>query len=268
MLRVALLTSRRAPGIERLLARSGRHGWRLVAALTSDRECLARPILEGARVPVAIHDFDGFAAPRGLRPRRRGPTDCELAVRREYDRGIAERLAPHRPDLVVLCGWRWILAEPMLERYPDRIVNVHDSDLTIAGPDGRPLYRGLHSTRDAVAAGELETRSTVHLVTPEVDVGPLLVRSWAFPVHPLAVDAVAWAARDVVSAYAYAQREWMMRASWAILLERAIVRHARGEIRVLGGRAIVAGALGPEEMDPIARTAATPIGRAAGGGIR
>ena len=54
----------------------------------------------------------------------------------------------------------------------------------------------------------------------------------------------------------------------ASLLERAIVLHARGEIRVLGGRAIVAGALGPEEMDPIARTAATPIGRAAGGGIR
>ena len=75
MLRVALLTSRRAPGIERLLARSGRHGWRLVAALTSDRECLARPILEGARVPVAIHDgvltpllgTDGTDAARGNR---------------------------------------------------------------------------------------------------------------------------------------------------------------------------------------------------------
>lgn len=169
--------------------------------------------------------------------------------RREYDDRTVSLLAPHRPDLVVLCGWLWVLTEPVLAAYSDRVINVHDSDLVLPGADGRPLYRGLRSTRHAVANGESETRSTVHVATEEVDVGPLLVRSWGFPVHPLIEAAREWHAEDILSAYAYAQREWMMRASWGRLLERAIDRYARGEVRVLGGRAVVGGSLGPEEIE-------------------
>lgn len=233
-LRVALLTSRRAPGLDRLLARSGRPGagWRLVAATTSDPASEALPLLAAARVPAAVLE------PRAFRSRR------------DFDRRIAAFLAPRRPDLLVLCGWLWIVGEPLLEPYAGRAINVHDSDLAIVGPDGRPRYRGLRATRAAVAAGEPETRSTVHFVTAEVDGGPLLVRSWGFPVHPLVADARAWGARDILAAYAYAQREWMMRASWGRLLEHAIARHARGEVRILGGKAVVGGALGPEELAP------------------
>ena len=84
---------------------------------------------------------------------------------------------------------------------------------------------GVESFRDpclAVFAGEPETRSTVHLVTPEVDVGPALVRSWPFPVHPMVDDARRWGAIDILKAYAYAQREWMMRAAWGPMLRKAI----------------------------------------------
>lgn len=244
-LRVALLTSRRAPGLDRLLARSGRPGagWRLVAAVASDPASEALPHLERARVPASVHDLRAFCAERGVRP---GDRDA----RRDYDRRTVVLLAPHRPDLVVLCGWLWIVTEPLLETWPGRAINIHDSDLAIVGPGGRPLYRGLRATRDAIEAGEGETRSTVHIVTEEVDVGPLLVRSWSFPVHSLVEEARAWNAGDILSAYAYAQREWMMRASWGRLLERAIVRHVRGEVRILGGKAVVAGALGPEDLAP------------------
>jgi hypothetical protein len=84
-------------------------------------------------------------------------------------------------------------------------------------------------------------------------------------VHPLVEDARAWDARDVLSAYAYAQREWMMRASWGRLLEHAIGRHARGEVRILDRKAVVGGALGPDELLPdadprVLRAAASALG--------
>jgi folate-dependent phosphoribosylglycinamide formyltransferase PurN len=266
-LRVALLTSRRAPGLDRLLARSGRPGagWRLVGAVASDPASAALPLLAAARVPAAVHDFGWFCAERRVRPGTRGSWSRDRGARREYDRRTQAILAPWRPDLVVLCGWLWIVTEPLLEAYPGRAINVHDSDLAIAGPDGRPRYRGLRATRDAIAAGEPETRSTVHIVTEEIDVGPPLVRSWSFPVHPMVVDARAWDARDVLSAYAYAQREWMMRASWGRLLEHAIVRHARGEVRLLDGKAVLGGVLGPDELAPGPAPRVLPAAASAGG---
>jgi phosphoribosylglycinamide formyltransferase-1 len=243
-LRVALLTSRRAPGLERLLDRSRRPGagWRIVSAVVSDASCESLSLLAAAHIPTHVHDLRAFCARQRMRL-------IDPATRREYDDRTVSLLAPHRPDLVVLCGWTWVLTEPVLAVYSDRLINVHDSDLVLLGAEGRPLYRGLRSTRQAVANGESETRSTVHVVTEEVDVGPLLVRSWGFPVHPLVKAAREWRAEDILSAYAYAQREWMMRASWGRLLERAIDRYARGEVRVLGGRAVVGGSLGPEEIE-------------------
>jgi folate-dependent phosphoribosylglycinamide formyltransferase PurN len=221
-LRVALLTSRRAPGLDRLLARSHRPGagWHFVAAVVSDPASEALPLLAEAHVPAYVHDLRAFCAERGTRLGDR-------ASRREYDQHAASLLAPHR------------------------VINIHDSDLMIPGPCGRPFYRGLRSTRDAVANGEPETRSTVHVVTEDVDVGPLLVRSWGFPVHPLVEEARDWKAEDIISAYAYAQREWMMRSSWGRLLERAIEHYARGEVHILDGKAVVAGTLGPEELAPL-----------------
>ena len=208
----------------------------------SGPSCSSLSLLAAADVPTHVHDLRAFCARQRVRLGDR-------TARREYDDRTVSLLAPHRPDLVVLCGWLWVLTEPVLAAYPDRLINVHDSDLALLGADGRPRYRGLRSTRHAVTNGESETRSTVHVVTEEVDVGPLLVRSWGFPVHPLVEAARQWRADDILSAYAYAQREWMMRASWGRLLERAIDRYARGEVRVLGGRAVVGGSLGPEEIE-------------------
>jgi folate-dependent phosphoribosylglycinamide formyltransferase PurN len=166
-------------------------------------------------LPVLLHDLRSFCDSRG---RRMGDLGC----RRAFDAETVRLLDPHRPDLVVLCGYLHVLTALMLDRFPERILNIHDADLSLTGADGRPRYRGLRSTRDAVMAGERETRSSVHVVTPEVDVGPLLVRSEPFPVHPLVDDARRWGATEILKAYAFAQREWMMRACWGSLLARSI----------------------------------------------
>jgi folate-dependent phosphoribosylglycinamide formyltransferase PurN len=233
-LRVAFLCSRRAPGLERLLE-AGREPdaeYELVAAVTTCGGGEALAALSAAGVPVNVHDARRFHQACGARLSDRG-------TRRAFDRGTAAILAAHRPDLVVLSSYLLVLTEPMLTAYEGRIVSVHDSDLSVLGGDGKPRWRGLRSTRDAIAAGARETRSTVHLVTEEVDTGPTLFRSGPFPVHPLVEDALRWGAEDIVSAYAYAHREWMMRAAWGDLLDRAARMFARCEVGAMrGGRAV------------------------------
>ncbi len=238
-LRVAVLTSARAPGLAALLAPDREAGYRVVGVVASDSSSGALPDTAGAGVPCAVHDIRSY-----YRSCIRPVTD--LSIRPAYDAETARMLATWRPDVVVLLGYLHILTAPMLTAYPGRIINVHDSDLCLTDDDGRPRYRGLRSTRDAVTAGETETRSTVHVVTAEVDVGPLLVRSWPFPVlGPLVNFARAAQAQDAIKAYAYAQREWMMRAAWAPMLRIALELYARDEIRVLGNCAYVHGVPGP-----------------------
>jgi hypothetical protein len=54
----------------------------------------------------------------------------------------------------------------------------------------------------------------------------------------------------MLKAYAYAQREWMMRAAWGPLLARAVRLFALDQVRLLNGRAVIAGRMGPEQLEP------------------
>lgn len=125
-------------------------------------------------------------------------------------------------DIVLLLGYIYIVREPLLSAFP--IYNIHDSDLRIHRPDGERRYVGLHSTRDAILAGERETRSTLHVVTEKLDGGPIISVSRPYPVAPFVHDAAAAGHFDIVKAYAYAQREWMMRDSWGEMLLEALSR--------------------------------------------
>lgn len=253
-LRVAMLTSRRAPGLEYLLEEDGARGrlYQIVAGVATDPDSEAIPRWARAGIPGLTHDLRAFAAARG------GPRG-DLALRRTYDAATVRLLEPYQPDLIVLCGYLHIVTEPLLSAFPMAVINLHDADLAVLDADGHPRFRGLHSTRDALAAGCIETRSTVHLVTAEVDHGPPLLRSWGFPSHPLVQDARRWGAERMLKAYAYAQREWMMGAAWGPLLARAIRLFALGQVRVLDGRVAIAGRLGPEQLEP----ASGPVRRVA-----
>lgn len=229
--RVAVLSTTRAPGIDYLLGRA-----RLVAFVATDpaNRDLAR--VADAGVPAAVRDIRAFYGTAGL-PLK------DLELRRAFDHQTAVLLAERRPDLIITCGYLHILTAPLLETYRGRIVNVHDSDL--------PSYPGLHATRDAVIAGERSTRSVVHVVTPNVDTGPVLVRSWPFPTHPLLGDARRWGAVDILKAYAYAQREWMMRSAWGPLMDEAI-------------RCFADGAVAVRTLDPPEPAAMVAVARSAG----
>jgi phosphoribosylglycinamide formyltransferase-1 len=91
------------------------------------------------------------------------------------DREMADWLALRGVDLVVLAGYMHLLTAPFLDRFPDRIVNVHPSLL--------PEFPGTSAIKDALAAGVTTTGVTVHYVDEGVDSGPI-IRQEAVAVEP------------------------------------------------------------------------------------
>jgi folate-dependent phosphoribosylglycinamide formyltransferase PurN len=217
--RVALLCSRRCPGLEHLLAGHRRRDFDLVGVLVSDGGLVSdaglpvRGGLSEARVAVLDHPIRSFYGGRPI---------SDLARRREFDERSVALLAPHRPDFVLLSSYLYLLTEPMLEAFPGRIANVHGSDLLRKGTGGRPRYPGLRAVRDAITAGEAETRATAHVVTERLDDGPVLVRSRPFPVPPFVTELRRRGLVHAVHAYAFAHQEWMLATAWGPLLTDSI----------------------------------------------
>ena len=102
--------------------------------------------------------------------------DC-YANREERDLVMATWLEENDVELVVLAGYMHLLTAPFLERFPDRILNVHPSLL--------PEFPGAHAIDDALAAGVDATGVTVHFVDEGLDSGPV-IRQEAVPLEPRA----------------------------------------------------------------------------------
>jgi folate-dependent phosphoribosylglycinamide formyltransferase PurN len=199
-LHIAVLCSRHAPGLDGLLRHPSR-------GVLYDVDCIltTESVFANSNVPVILHPIHAFylGAPIGDRD-----------IRRRYDARTAEYLRFTGIDLVVTLGYDYVITEPLLAAFPDRIYNVHDSDV--------PRYPGLHATRDAIFAGERQTFSSVHVVTDELCAGPLIALSEPFPVASFALEAARAGYVDIVKAYAYAHREWMMRSAWGDLVVFAL----------------------------------------------
>jgi folate-dependent phosphoribosylglycinamide formyltransferase PurN len=222
-----------------VLGEGANDGYEIVAVVASDPASNALIHTTGTGVPCLVHDIRSLYRHRGRRL-------TDLTIRADYDAATASMLHDFHPDLVLACGYLHILTAPMLAAFPDRIISVHDADLRIVGSDGHPRYPGLHATLDSLRAGERETRSTVHIVREQVDTGPALLVSHPFAVHEVLVaDARRRNAIDVLKAYAYAQREWMMNESWGSLLTAALSLFADDAVEVLGSTAWVRGVPGP-----------------------
>lgn len=213
-LRVAVLCSRRAPGLAALMDRhaAGDDDFEIACVVSSESACPDAAALHHHGVPSVTHAIAEFYRSRGSSVFR------DFLTRRSYDRETVDLLEPHDVDLVLLDGYLYLLTKPMLERYRHRILNLHFSDLTIRRADHGPAYAGIRAVRDAIVDGQKETCATVHLVNDEPDGGAPLVKSWTYPVSPLVDRARRWNAVDMLKAYAFAHQEWMMREVSAPLL--------------------------------------------------
>jgi folate-dependent phosphoribosylglycinamide formyltransferase PurN len=228
-LRVAVLCSRRCPGARDLVFdRTRGRSWELAAVLATEEEMADGRVFDAAEVPVVTHPIRAFY-------RKRGRPLSDLSVRAEYDERTARLLAPFRPDLLLFSSYLYVATPALLDEFDGRVINIHGSDLEDRGSDGRPKYLGLRAVRDAILAGEPETRATAHWVTEEVDLGPTILRSAAFPVSPLVAPALARGDRASVKAYAFAHQEWMLSEAWGPMWKAVLRVVASGSSVVPAG---------------------------------
>ena len=115
----------------------------------------------------------GFAAEHGIKTAVVANKD--YASRAEFDAALQTVIDGFEPDLVVLAGFMRILTEQFVAHYAGRMLNIHPSLL--------PLFPGLATHAQALAAGVKQHGATVHFVTAELDHGPMVVQA-AVPVLP------------------------------------------------------------------------------------
>jgi len=153
----------------------------MVGVLVSGHGSNLQALLD-AGLPVVAVASNRRDAPALERARAAGlPTavfslDCH-ADREERDLVLATWLEEQAVELVVLAGYMHLLTKPFLDRFPERIVNVHPSLL--------PAFPGLRAIEDALAANVETTGVTIHLVDEGLDTGPVL-RQEALPLEPRA----------------------------------------------------------------------------------
>ncbi|MCP4407435.1 MAG: phosphoribosylglycinamide formyltransferase [Gammaproteobacteria bacterium] len=89
--------------------------------------------------------------------------------RPSFDRELKRRVAAYQPDLIVMAGFMRILTEEFIDPFLGRIMNIHPSLL--------PKYRGLHTHRRALKAGDKEHGCSIHFATNELDGGPVILQA-------------------------------------------------------------------------------------------
>ena len=94
--------------------------------------------------------------------------------RAEYDALVVETLRRYHVDTVALAGWMRILSEVFVSAFEGRILNLHPALL--------PSFKGATAISDAYGHGVKITGCSVHLVTPELDAGPVIIQA-AVPVN-------------------------------------------------------------------------------------
>lgn len=95
--------------------------------------------------------------------------------RAEFDRLIDARLRAAGVEAVALAGYMRLLSAEFIAGWEGRILNIHPSLL--------PLYKGLDTHQRAIDAGDAEAGCSVHIVTPELDDGPVVAQAQV-PVLP------------------------------------------------------------------------------------
>lgn len=158
-MRVGVLISGRGSNLRALLEAANDASYPArVVLVCANRDASGLGYARDAGVPAAVF----------LRP--------EYPSREARDLAMAEVLDEHRVDLVVCAGYDAILAPAFLRRFPGRVINLHPSLL--------PDFAGcMDAPAKALRAGMAQTGCTVHLVTHDVDGGPILGQR-AVPVHP------------------------------------------------------------------------------------
>ena len=203
MKNIVILISGRGSNMQAIVRAASQEQWPCrIAAIVSNRA-----------------DAEGlkFAAEHGI------PTAVVVSKgapsREAFDAALQAEIDRFTPDLVVLAGFMRILTPGFVEHYAGRLLNIHPSLL--------PSFVGLATHRQALDAGVKVHGATVHVVTAELDHGPIVAQA-VVPVLP-ADDEHALADRVLVQEHIIYPRAVRWFVEGRLSIEHGIVRLAGEE---------------------------------------
>ncbi len=158
MMRCAVLASGRGSDFQAICdaVAAGTCPVELVRLITDNPSALAIDRAGRAGVPVAIVDRAAY-------------TDRE-----SYEEALRAAMASSGAELFVLAGYMRLLSSETVRAFPNRMINIHPALL--------PAFPGLRAPAQAVEHGVRFSGCTVHLVTEEMDAGPIILQA-CVPVH-------------------------------------------------------------------------------------
>ena len=196
-----------------------------LVVLISGRGSNMQAILE-ARLPLRVKavlsndpNAEGLVKARAAGVQTVAIDHRRYPERAAFDRALGAEIDRHQPDWIALAGFMRVLGDELVQRYADRMVNIHPSLL--------PSFPGLHTHRRALESGVRVHGCTVHFVTPTLDMGPIIVQA-AVPVLPdddesrLAARVLAQEHRIYPQALA-----WLARGDVTFASGRVTFPHAR-----------------------------------------
>ena len=156
-LRIGVLISGRGSNFKALLDATQQPGYpaEIVCVISNKGQAAGLDYARAAGIPAIVISHTGFSS------------------REAFDITVDDQLRRHEVDIVCLAGFMRVLSAEFINRWPDRILNIHPSLL--------PAFRGLHTHERTIEAGCKIAGCTVHIVRPELDEGPIIAQA-AVPV--------------------------------------------------------------------------------------
>jgi phosphoribosylglycinamide formyltransferase 1 len=205
----------------------------LISGTGSNLQAIIDAILRGdLKAEIRLVISNRADAPGLERARRHGIETAviehrKFASREDFDRALLAALRDRSVELVALAGFMRLLSPVMLDAFPGRIMNIHNSLL--------PSFPGIHGPKDAIEYGVKLAGCTVFFVTPGVDAGLVIVQA-AVPVLP-GDDEQRLAARIL-------QQEHR-------IFPHAIALFQQGRLEIDGRRVIIKGDSGKPTPSPL-----------------
>ena len=153
MKNLVILISGRGSNMVAIVEACAAEGWdaRIAAVISNRGDAGGLAYAEANGIATAVVDHRNFDG------------------REAFDAALAQVIDGFAPELIVLAGFMRILTPGFVQRYAGRMLNIHPSLL--------PAFPGLHTHRRAIEAGCKVAGTSVHVVTPELDHGPIVAQA-------------------------------------------------------------------------------------------
>jgi phosphoribosylglycinamide formyltransferase 1 len=207
MKRIVILISGRGSNMEAIVRSCAQEQWpaRIVAVIANRAQAAGLQFARAQGISTAVVDHRAHVS------------------REAFDQALAEAIDIHAPDLLLLAGFMRILGAAFVGRYKGRMLNIHPSLL--------PAFPGLHTHRRVLEAGCKLSGATVHFVTGDLDLGPIVMQSVVAVKADDSEETLA--ARVLASEHLIYPRSvsWFVRG--LLRIEHGVVRQTEGATQLL-----------------------------------